>query len=49
MINIKQTKYYFHGTTKLTGRRHLDQVELFIVWLLFDHLLFSYGGVRQQE
>jgi hypothetical protein len=45
MINIKQTKYYFPGATKLTRRRHLDQVELFIVWLLFDHLLFTCGGL----
>jgi hypothetical protein len=44
MINIKQTKYYFSGTTKLTGRRHLDQVELLVVRLLFDHLLFTCGG-----
>jgi hypothetical protein len=44
MINIKRTKYYFPSTTKLTGRRHLDQVELLVVWLLFDHLLFTCGG-----
>jgi hypothetical protein len=44
MINIKRTKYYFSGTTKLTGRRHLDQVELLVVRLLFDHLLFTCGG-----
>jgi hypothetical protein len=44
MINIKQTKYYFLGATKLTRRRHLDQVELLVVWLLFDHLLFTCGG-----
>jgi hypothetical protein len=31
--------------TKLTGRRHLDQVEsLSVRRLLFDHLVFSYGG-----
>jgi hypothetical protein len=46
MINIKQTKYYFPGATKLTRRRHLDQVELLVVWLLFDHLLFTCGGFR---
>jgi hypothetical protein len=45
MINIKRTKYYFPGATKLTGRCHLDQVELLIVWLLFDHLLFTCGGL----
>jgi hypothetical protein len=33
------------GATKLTGRRHLDQVEsLSVRRLLFDHLLFSCGG-----
>jgi hypothetical protein len=45
MIKIKRTKYYFLGTTKLTGRRHLDQVELLVVWFLFDHLLFTCEGV----
>jgi hypothetical protein len=45
MIKIKQTKYYFPGATKLTRRRHLDQVELLVVWLLFDHLLFTCGEV----
>jgi hypothetical protein len=45
MITIKQTKYYFPGATKLTRRRHLDQVELLVVWLLFDHLLFTCGEV----
>jgi hypothetical protein len=44
MINIKRTKYYFPGATKLTGRCHLDQVELLVVRLLFDHLLFTCGG-----
>jgi hypothetical protein len=44
MINLKRTKYYFPGATKLTVRRHQDQVELLIVRLLFDHLLFTYGG-----
>jgi hypothetical protein len=45
MINIKQTKYYFPSATKLTRRRHLDQIELLFVRLLFDHLLFTCGGV----
>jgi hypothetical protein len=45
MINIKRTKYYFPGATKLIGRHHLDQVELLIVRLLFDHLLFICGWV----
>jgi hypothetical protein len=45
MINIKRTKYYFPSATKVTGRRHLDQVVSFTVGrLLFDHLFFSYGG-----
>jgi hypothetical protein len=45
MIMIKRTKYYFPGATKLTGRRHLDQLVSFIVGrLLSDHLLFTYGG-----
>jgi hypothetical protein len=43
MIKIKQTKYYFPDTIKLTGRRHLDQVKLLVVRLLFDHLLFICG------
>jgi hypothetical protein len=30
---------------KLTGRRHLDQLVLFIVMLLLDHLLFTSGGL----
>jgi hypothetical protein len=42
---IKRTNYYFPGTTKLTGRRHLDQVKLLVVRLLFDHLLFTCGGL----
>jgi hypothetical protein len=29
---------------KSTGRRHLDQVEHLVVWLLLNHLFFSYGG-----
>jgi hypothetical protein len=45
MINIKRTKYYFPSATKLTGRRHLDQVELLVVRLLFDYLLITYGGL----
>jgi uncharacterized protein YunC (DUF1805 family) len=45
MINIKRTKYYFSGATKLTGRRHLDKVKLLVVRLLFDHLLFTCGGL----
>jgi hypothetical protein len=44
MINIKRTEYYFPGAIKLIGRHHLDQVELLIVRLLFDHLLFTSGG-----
>jgi hypothetical protein len=44
MINIKRTKSSCPGTTKLTGRRHLDQVEsLNVGRLLFDHLSFSCG------
>jgi hypothetical protein len=45
MIKIKQTKYYFPDAIKLTERRHLDQVELLVVWFLFDHLLFTCGGL----
>jgi hypothetical protein len=44
MINIKRTKYYFPAATKLTRRRHLDQVELLVMQLLFDHMFFSCGG-----
>jgi hypothetical protein len=41
-----RTKCYFPGATKLTGRRHLDQLVCFIVGrLLFDHLLFTCGGL----
>jgi hypothetical protein len=29
------------GAIKLTGRRHLDQLILLIVWLLLDHMFFS--------
>jgi hypothetical protein len=36
----------FPGATKLTGRRHLDQVEsLSVMRLLFNHMFFSYGEV----
>jgi hypothetical protein len=46
MIIIKRTKYYFPGAIKLNERRHLDQLLSFVVGrLLFDHLLFTYGGV----
>jgi hypothetical protein len=45
MIKIKQTKYYFPRATKLTGRRHLNQIELLVVRLLFDHQLFTCGGL----
>jgi hypothetical protein len=35
----------FPGATKLTRRRHLEQVEsLNVRQLLFDHMFFSYGG-----
>jgi hypothetical protein len=44
MINIKRTNYYFSGATKLTWRHHLDKIELLVMRLLFDHLLFSCGG-----
>jgi hypothetical protein len=27
-----------------TEKRHLDQIELLAVWLLLNHLSFSYGG-----
>ncbi|KAL5647690.1 hypothetical protein ACJX0J_042045, partial [Zea mays] len=34
--------FFFFLSTKLIGRRHLDQVEsLSVRWLLFDHLFFS--------
>jgi hypothetical protein len=29
----------------LTEKRHLDQIKLLALWLLLNHLLFSYGGV----
>jgi hypothetical protein len=45
MIKINRTKYYFPDAIKLTGRRHLDQVELLVVRLLFDHLLFTCWGL----
>jgi hypothetical protein len=46
MIIIKQTNYYFPGATNLTRRSHLDQLVCFIVGrLLFDHLLFTCGGL----
>jgi hypothetical protein len=32
------------GAVKSTGRRHLDQVKLLVVWLLLNHLFFSCGG-----
>jgi hypothetical protein len=44
MINANRTKYYFPGATTLTRRRHLDQVELLVMRLLFNHLLFTCGG-----
>jgi hypothetical protein len=44
MINVKRTKYYFPSATKLTRKHHLDQVELLVMRLLFDHLFFSCGG-----
>jgi uncharacterized protein YunC (DUF1805 family) len=46
MIKIKRTNYYFPSATKLTQRRHLDQVELLVVQLLFDHMLFTCGGLN---
>jgi hypothetical protein len=36
------------GAIKSTGRRLLDQIKLLVVWLLLNHLFFSYGGMRQQ-
>jgi hypothetical protein len=33
------------GAIKSTRRRHLDQVELLVVWLLLGHLFFSCGGL----
>jgi hypothetical protein len=30
---------------KSTGKRHLDQVKLLVVWLLLNNLFFSCGGV----
>jgi hypothetical protein len=32
------------GVRKSTGRRHLDRIELLVVWLLLNHLFFSCGG-----
>jgi hypothetical protein len=29
---------------KSTGERHLDQIKLLALWLLLNHLFFSYGG-----
>jgi hypothetical protein len=29
----------------MTGRRHLDQLVLLVVYLLLDYLLFTCGGV----
>jgi hypothetical protein len=28
-----------------TEKHHLDQIILLALWLLLNHLLFSYGGV----
>jgi hypothetical protein len=28
-----------------TVKRHLDQIVLLALWLLLNHLFFSYGGV----
>jgi hypothetical protein len=44
MINIKRTKSHFSSAIKLTGRRHLDSVELLVGRLLLNHLFFSFGG-----
>jgi hypothetical protein len=33
-----------HGAIMLTGRCHLDQIVLLVVWTLLDDLLFSCGG-----
>jgi hypothetical protein len=41
----KRTRYLFLGATKLTERRHLDELVLLIVQLLLDHLFFSCGGL----
>jgi hypothetical protein len=27
-----------------TGKHHLDQIKFLVVWLLLNHLFFSYGG-----
>jgi hypothetical protein len=43
MINIKRTKSYFPGTTKLTERRLLDYVVLLVGRLLLNHMFFSCG------
>jgi hypothetical protein len=32
------------GANKSTGRHHLDQIELLVVWLLLNHLFFTCGG-----
>jgi hypothetical protein len=34
----------FLGAIKLTRRRHLDKLVLFVVDLLVDYLLFTCGG-----
>jgi hypothetical protein len=32
------------GAIKSTRRRHLDQVELLVVWLVLNHMFFSCAG-----
>jgi hypothetical protein len=27
-----------------TGKSHLDQIKLLALWLLLNHMFFSYGG-----
>jgi hypothetical protein len=27
-----------------TGKHHLDQIKLLALWLLLNHMFFSYGG-----
>jgi hypothetical protein len=40
---MKRTKSIF-GANKSTGRHHLDQIKLLVVWLLLNHLFFSFAG-----
>jgi hypothetical protein len=43
IINKKRTKDRPWHRSQL-GKRHLDQIKFLALWLLLNHLFFSYGG-----